>query len=284
MIDRNDLDRLEGMDVHGSDGEKIGSVDVMYVDDHSGDPTFALVNTGLFGMRSSFVPVQDARLDGDVLRVSHSKDKVKDAPNMDPDGHLEPSDEQELYRYYGMDAGTSHDDRTAGTPGTAGTAGTADDIGRSDRDTEARGTAGGDTVGHDTSGPETDDAMTRSEEELHVGTEKRQTGKARLRKHVVTEHVQKTVPVRREEVSIEREPVTDANAGDATDGPALSEEEHEVTLHEEEPVVEKRVVPKERVRLDKEVHTDEEQVDADVAHEEIDVAGLEESREGQHRR
>lgn len=282
MIDRNDLDRLEGMDVHGSDGEKIGSVDVLYVDDHSGDPTFVLVNTGLFGMRSSFVPVQDASIDGDVLRVSYSKDKVKDAPNMDPDGHLEPSDEQELYRYYGLadghhgDDGHDHDRHDDAATGTTGTAG-RDDHGAAGHDDHG-------TVGHDTSGPETDDAMTRSEEELHVGTAQQQTGKARLRKHVVTEHVQKTVPVRREEVRVEREPVTDANAGDATDGPALSEEEHEVTLHEEEPVVEKRVTPKERVRLDKEVHTDEEQVDADVAHEEIDVAGLEESREGQSRR
>jgi uncharacterized protein (TIGR02271 family) len=87
----------------------------------------------------------------------------------------------------------------------------------------------------------------------------------------VTENVTKTVPVQREEVRIEREPVTDANADDAMDGPAISEEEHEVTLHTEEPVVEKRAVPKERVRLDKDVVTDEETVSEQVRQERIDM-------------
>jgi uncharacterized protein (TIGR02271 family) len=113
--------------------------------------------------------------------------------------------------------------------------------------------------------------MTRSEEELRVGTEQRATGKARLRKHVVTEHVQTTVPVQREEVRVEREPITDANADAAMDGPALSDEEHEVTLHEEEVTVDKRAVPKERVRLDTETVTDERTVDEDVRKEEIDL-------------
>jgi len=84
--------------------------------------------------------------------------------------------------------------------------------------------------------------MTRSEEELKVGTAQRETGRARLRRYVVTEDVQKTVPVRREEVRVEREPITEGNVDDATDGPAISEEEHELTLHAEEPVVEKRAV------------------------------------------
>ena len=97
--------------------------------------------------------------------------------------------------------------------------------------------------------------MTRSEEELRVGTTERERGRARLRKYVVTEQVERTVPVRREEVRVEREPITDANVDQAMDGPEISEEEHEVVLHEEEAVVEKRVVPKERVRLDKETVT-----------------------------
>ena len=95
----------------------------------------------------------------------------------------------------------------------------------------------------------------------------------RLRKYVVEDEVTQTVPVRREEVRIEREPITDANAGDATDGPAISSEEHEVVLHEEEPVMEKRTVPKERVRLDKDVHTEERQVSDTVRKEEIEVDG-----------
>ena len=127
------------------------------------------------------------------------------------------------------------------------------------------------TTGHDTSGPTTDDAMTRSEEEVKVGTTEREAGRARLRKYVVEEEVTQTVPVKREEVRVEREPVTDANAGAALDGPAISEEEHEVVLHEEEPVVEKQAVPKERVRLDKETVTDEEQVSETARKEQIDI-------------
>jgi uncharacterized protein (TIGR02271 family) len=115
--------------------------------------------------------------------------------------------------------------------------------------------------------------MTRSEEELKVGTAKRESGRARLRKYVVTENVTQTVPVQREEVRVEREPITDANVGDAMDGPAISEEEHEVVLHEETPVVEKQAVPKERVRLDKETHTEEQQISEEVRSEQIEVDG-----------
>ena len=113
--------------------------------------------------------------------------------------------------------------------------------------------------------------MTRSEEELSVGTTERESGRVRLRKYVVNDEVTKTVPVRREEVRVEREPITDANAGDALDGPAISEEEHEIVLHDEEVVAEKRVVPKERVRLDKDVEVDERTVSEDVRREEIEV-------------
>lgn len=115
--------------------------------------------------------------------------------------------------------------------------------------------------------------MTVSEERLDVGTERRETGRARLRKYVVTEHVTQTVPVQREEVRLEREPITDANAGDATSGQDISEAEHEVVLHEERPVVDKETVPVERVRLGTETVTDEETVSEDVRKERVDVEG-----------
>ena len=92
-----------------------------------------------------------------------------------------------------------------------------------------------------------------------------------MRKYVTTEQVQRTVPVQRERVRVEREPITDANLDAATSGPDISEEEHEVILREEEPVVEKRVVPKERVRLDKDTVTGEERVTEEVRKEQIDV-------------
>lgn len=124
-------------------------------------------------------------------------------------------------------------------------------------------------VGHDTSGPTTDDAMTRSEEHLNVGKQTEHVGRARLRKYVVTEHQTVNVPVQHEEVRVEREPITDANAADALDGPPISEEEHEVTLKAERAVVDKEAVPVERVRLDKETVTEEQQVGEDVRREEV---------------
>jgi uncharacterized protein (TIGR02271 family) len=113
--------------------------------------------------------------------------------------------------------------------------------------------------------------MTRSEEELRVGTTSRERGRVRLRKYVTTEQVQQTVPVQRERVRVEREPITDANVDAATSGPEISEEEHEVILREEEPVVHKRVVPKERVRLGKDTVTDQEQVTEQLRKEQIDL-------------
>ena len=90
---------------------------------------------------------------------------------------------------------------------------------------------------------------------------------------MTTETRQVTVPVQREEVRVEREPITDANRDAAVSGPEISEEEHEVTLREEEPVVEKRAVPKERVRLDTETVTEERQVAEEVRKEQIEVEG-----------
>jgi uncharacterized protein (TIGR02271 family) len=168
---------------------------------------------------------------------------------------------------------------TAGIDTGSGDMASADMAGTGLRDTSFRdtGDAAG-TVGRDVSGPTTDDAMTRSEERLNVGTRSEEVGRARLRKYVVSENVTETVPVSREEVRVEREPITDANVGAAMDGPAISEEEHEVTLHAERPVVDKEAVPVERVRLDKDTVTDEARVDEELRKERIDVDGADDTR------
>jgi uncharacterized protein (TIGR02271 family) len=228
-------------EVVGSEGEKIGSLEEVYLDTDSGRPEWATVNTGLFGMKQSFVPLREADPTGGKVVVPYSKDQVKDAPSVDPDGELSAEEEERLYAHYGIAFGGS-------------AAGARDRF-----------------EGYDVSGPTTDDAMTRSEEELRVGTARRERGRARLRKYVVTEQVQQTVPVEHEEVRIEREPITNANVDQATQGPAISDEEHEVVLHEEEVVTEKRVVPKERVRMAKDTVTDEETVSDEVRKERIEV-------------
>jgi uncharacterized protein (TIGR02271 family) len=238
-----------GRNAVNSDGDKIGSIDEVYMDADTGKPEWLAVKTGLFGSKVSFVPIAEAReSDGDV-QLPYDKEQVKDAPNAEADGELSLEEEAALYRHYGLDYSDARSD--TGLPD---------------------GNQGGrEPVGRDTSGPTTDDAMTRSEEELRVGKTQRERGRARLRKYVVTEQVQKTVPVQREEVRVEREPITDANVGDATSGPDISEEEHEVTLHEEEVVVEKRAVPKERVRMEKDTVTEDQTISEEVRKEQIET-------------
>ncbi|MFE4836309.1 YsnF/AvaK domain-containing protein [Arthrobacter sp. NPDC056691] len=262
MLAKEHIDDLlsRSGNILSTDGHKIGSIGQIYADDDSGQPTWATARTGLFGTSESFVPLEGSRVEGDDLVVPYTKDQVKDAPRVDTDGHLEPSEEDRLYEHYQFNGGRSYTDTGRDFDDTATTG--------AGYDTDASG-----AVGHDTSGPTTDDAMTRSEERLNVGTERQATGRARLRKYVTTENVTQTVPVRREEVRIEREPITDANRAAAMSGPDLSDEEHEVTLHEERPVVDKETVPVERVRLETDTVTDEVTVDEEVRKERIETDG-----------
>lgn len=248
MISQDHVQQLIGTTAYDASGDKVGKVGQVYFDDSSGEPEWVTVNTGLFGTNETFVPVRDAELSGDRLVISHDKDRVTNAPNVSEDGHLSPEEERALYAHYGLAWDRSS---TTGTQTTQTTG----------------------TVGHDTSGPTTDEAMTRSEEQVHVGTATEETGRARLRKYVETEQVSQTVPVTKERAVIQTEPITDANVGDATEGPAISEEEHEVVLHAERPVVEKTVEPVERVRLGTETVTEEQTVTEEVQRERINTEG-----------
>jgi uncharacterized protein (TIGR02271 family) len=247
MADIDTVRSWQGRAMVDRDGDRIGTIEDIYADDRTGEPEWALVNTGLLGTRSTFVPLaQASQRDGEV-QVPYEKQLVQDAPGIEADQHLSEAEEQQLWRHYGLDYQSvdQPDDRAA----------------------EAGTDAGGDD--HEATGG--DDAMTRSEEELQVGTETRERGRVRLRKYVTTEQVTQTVPVRREEARVEREPITDANVDAAMAGPDISEAEHEVTLHEEQPVVEKRTVPRERVRLEKDTVTGEEQVADEVRKEQLDL-------------
>ena len=270
MISRDSVQTLIGGTAYTTDGDKIGSIGQVYLDNASGEPAWVTVKTGLFGSSESFVPLDQAELTNDGVRVPYDKDRVKNAPNIESDRELSEQEEDQLYSYYGVSGHTadmtsqSDSDRGWGAGETgyqSATTGTGTTEGYADTRAE----------GYDTSGPTTDDAMTRSEERVRTGTEQVQAGKARLRKYVTTEQQQVTVPVTREEVRVEREPITDANRGQALSGPDLSEEEHEVVLNEERPVVTTEAVPVERVRLAKDQVQDEQTVNVDVRKEEIDT-------------
>jgi uncharacterized protein (TIGR02271 family) len=244
MIDIAEVDTLIGATVYGNGDEKIGTVGQVYVSPQTQEPLWVTVKTGLFGTGESFAPLENASSGDGGLHIPFEKDFVKDAPRISDDGTLSLTEEEALYAYYG----TGHE----ATP-------------------VAEDSTDGQQVGHDTSGPTTDDAMTRSEEQLHVGTETVEAGRARLRKHVVTEMQTVTVPVSHEEVTLSREPITDTNVDLATSGPDLSDEEHEVVLTEERVVVGKETVPVERVALGTETVTEQQQVTEEVAHEEIEL-------------
>ena len=266
MITQNDIARLNGADVYDTNGDKIGTVGQVYLNATSGDPEWVTVKTGLFGTKETFVPLRDATVTDDRITVAYAKDQVKDAPNIEADGPMSHTEEGQLYTYYGLSGtrgyGDGYQNDTSYQRDTDTYQG---DAGHTDRDTTA------------TSGSDIGDAMTRSEERLVASTRTEEVGKARLRKYVVTEQQQVTVTVSHEEVRLEREPITDANAGNAYDGAEISEAEHEVTLHAERPVVNTETVAVERVRLGKETVQDQETVSGEVRKEQIDFDGPESS-------
>ena len=110
MLDIQDAVRLQGADLVDRNGEKVGSIDDIYVDEKTDEPQFALVNTGLFGTRSHFVPLADATETGDGLRVPYTKDQIEDAPSLDADGDLSESEEAAIYHHYGLGDSDSRSD------------------------------------------------------------------------------------------------------------------------------------------------------------------------------
>src|SRR4051812_130452 len=159
MLTEQDARQAIGTTVYSSNGEKIGKVGQLFLDDETQRPEFITVNTGLFGTNETFIPVADAELAGDRLTVPVDKDRVKDAPNVAADGgHLDRDEEQRLYEYYGLGYGTL----TAGLGGgmdtgyeTGTDASLGSDVG-TDSATGAAFTGGERSAGHDVSGPNTD--------------------------------------------------------------------------------------------------------------------------------
>jgi stress response protein YsnF len=267
-IDIDDPGRLKKAAVIGRDGKKLGAVSAVYYDSDTDEPEWVAVRTGLFGLDVSLVPLAAAQLRGEELHVPFDKERLKSAPHHDPGLELTPQDEMDLFAHYGLPYGVEQN--PAARTGTA--------VGRAE---PAR-------AGRDVSGPTAEDAMTRSEEQLRVRTESQAVGRVRLRKRIVTEYEQVTVPVRREEIRLEREPAdgpgtgvdhqTDAasssavgGVGTAVPGQTGGDEEHEVVLHAERPVVRTETVPVERVRVGKQTVTDHETVGGEVRKERIEL-------------
>ncbi|SDM85032.1 conserved domain-containing protein [Geodermatophilus siccatus] len=310
MLSERELSAAIGSAAYGPDGEKIGTVEHFFTDDRTGAPTWVAISTGLFGTRHSVVPATEATFTGGAVRLPVTKEAVRTAPSVS-DQHLDPEAEALLRQHYGLDAGTSPAGTTtagdaAGTTTAGGTAGTTTagpapagtttapagddsttrDLSRVPVDPGAGGPRQ-DTVGTDRAAagdatvpvaavptpPARDGAMTRSEEQLRVATERYAAKRVRVVKYVVTEEVQVTVPIRREEIRIEEVPLDDgapatAGALDAVGTGGLPET---IVLHTERPVIGTEVVPVERVRLRTEWVQEQQQVRDQVRRERVDV-------------
>jgi uncharacterized protein (TIGR02271 family) len=264
MLTDREVSAAVGSTAYDAEGGKLGTVEHFFVDDRTGTPSWVAVTTGLFGTRTSLVPVQSASLTEGRLVLPVTRDTVRSAPEVGDGGHLGPDDEARLRRHYGLEvAGTGEPawtaERTGLTPVGAAPADDDEPTGRHAAAEAARSSDGG---------------MVRGEEQLRVGTERVAATRVRIVKYVVTEEVQITVPIRREEIRVEEVPV------DAVDEPGESLVPaadgrgglpHEIVLHTERPVVTVEVVPTERVRLRTELVEGQETVSGQVQREQIVV-------------
>ena len=289
---------------YDKNGEKLGDVNEVFVDDQSGQPTFVEVNHGLFGMNSSLVPLRGHDFSGDDLKLGFSKDRIKDAPDFDSDKPLTPEAQSDIFKHYGLDnardvtdykdsnldskrdvqAGADKEHNLtagAGAAGAgvagAGVAGAHADEKKADtHTTDAAATERKAGVADDAAAARTnnDGELIRSEEQLNVNKERVATGEARLRKYVVTDTESVEVPVEREEVRVERTPINAEDAKNYNGTISGDSEEASVTLHEERVNVNKETVPVEKINLKKDTVRDTETHTEELRKEQIDTDGV----------
>ena len=290
---------------YDKDGEKLGDVNEVFVDDQSGQPTFVEVNHGLFGMNSSLVPLRGHDFSGDDLKLGFSKDRIKDAPDFDSDKPLTPEAQSDIFKHYGLEnahdvtdykdsnldskrdaqAGADKDHNLtagAGAAAGAGVAGAgvagahADEKKAATHTTDAAATERKAGVADDAAAARTnnDGELIRSEEQLNVNKERVASGEARLRKYVVTDTESVEVPVEREEVRVERTPINAEDAKNYNGAISGGSEEASVTLHEERVNVNKETVPVEKINLKKDTVRDTETHTEELRKEQIDTDGV----------
>ncbi|RUQ12567.1 DUF2382 domain-containing protein [Corynebacterium genitalium] len=274
MADFNRIEDLANATAYDVDGDKVGGVKDVYVNDTTGQPDFVSVNHGLFGGGDSIVPLRGHTLRDGELHLAFQKDRIEDAPDLDENGHLTTEDQEAFYRHYGLentqDVTTYETGNRFAETGAAGAAGAGAGYAageRTDVDTERR-----DVVDADRRDVADNDEIIRSEEQLNVSKDRVETGEVRLRKYVVNETENVEVPVEREEVRVVREPITDADRANY-DG-NIGEQEASVTLSEDRVNVSKESVPVEKVSLEKDTVRDTETVSEEVRKERFETDGV----------
>lgn len=266
MADFNRIEDLANATAYDVDGDKVGGVKDVYVNDTTGQPDFVSVNHGLFGGGDSIVPLRGHTLRDGELHLAFPKERIEDAPDLDENGHLTTEDQEAFYRHYGLegtkDVTTYETDNRfaqAGAAGTGAAAGAGYAAGEREVETERRDATN-------------NDELVRSEEQLNVSKDRVESGEVRLRKYVVNETETVEVPVEREEVRVVREPITDADRANYNGN--IGEQEASVTLHEDQVNVSKDSVPVEKVSLEKDTVRDTERVSDEVRKERFETDGV----------
>jgi uncharacterized protein (TIGR02271 family) len=265
-----------GHDLIDRDGDRVGTIVNFYLDGETGQPDWAVVRTGLLGSRLTLVALDQATVSfaaavggGGSVTVPYDPATILDAPSVAPGEELSELDTMAVLRHYGVEVAE---------PAEPGDLDQADMAGAEAVGARGAGERPAELTEQPTTASSPSDApveVIRSEEELQVG-KRRRARRVRLKRYVVTDYVTKTIPVQREQVRLEEEPVDEPTSGEPTGQPtggeaAATEEGAEVLLREEEVVVQKRVVPRERVRLTKEVVTQERPVSGAVRKEHVEV-------------
>ncbi|MFC1415728.1 DUF2382 domain-containing protein [Streptacidiphilus cavernicola] len=281
-----DPTQVIGHKVIDAQGHKIGQAEEVYLDDSTGAPQWVTVKGGLFGGKEHFAPLEGASIVEDDVRLTCDKAQVDSAPDLETGHHLSVEEERALYQHYGLGQSGSG----FGTGGLAAPAPTTSGFGTGGLAAPAAGAAGlgaaagaatvktpglkADTRDEDLLRHDRDEnTMTRYEERMRVGTERVESGHARLHKYVTTEQVQQVVPLTHQEVRIEREMIPEAERRAAMGDGRIGELEQDVAFFEERTVVTKETVPVERVHVHLEEVTEEVTVMEELRTEHIDLEG-----------
>ena len=280
MADFNRIEDLANATAFDVDGDKVGGVKDVYVNDTTGQPDFVSVNHGLFGGGDSIVPLRGHTLRDGELHLAFPKERIEDAPDLDENGHLTTEDQDAFYRHYGLENTqdvttyeTGNRFAETGAAGAAGAAGAGAGYAAGERNVEADvDTERRDVADADRRDVADNGEIIRSEEQLNVSKDRVESGQVRLRKYVVNETETVEVPVEREEVRVVREPITDADRANY-DG-NIGEQEASVTLHEDRVNVSKESVPVEKVSLEKDTVRDTETVSEQVRKERFETDGV----------
>lgn len=248
---------LVGHRVLDDQGQNIGKIKQVYLDERTNEPTWVSVHTGLFGMNETLVPLQGARNVEDDIQVPYDKTTVKDAPNVEGGQNLTDEEKAVISDYFARHGSVprqagGESDRMTGEEGTAARAGMAGERG------DWAGTPEGEEL-----------RMVRHEEQVDIGVERRESGQARVHKSVESERFDESVPLHHEEIQVERRPITDPSQIEDTEG--MEDSEERFILHEERPVVSKREVPVEEVRVRKQEVSHDEHVEGERLRERIEM-------------